>query len=280
MTAPLVQRLRPGPRILLLVEDDPDTANLLAMYFSGYDYQVELAERGQQALASARRCMPDLVLLDIGLPDIDGLEVCAALRDSPRTSHIPIIFMSEKSTLADRVAGLGAGAQDYVAKPFDLEELRLRVHNLITRSVRENLLDPRTNLPTGPWVEEQVRRRGRETGWHTVECRIEAFQPFVDLNGFVAGDNVLKFAARLQRDVLDQLGSPEDFLGQPSNDTFVIVSRAGNAEALAVSLAARFDEEIQAHYGFMDREQGFVTLGAAHGETTRAPLMTLAVTIK
>jgi CheY-like chemotaxis protein len=279
MTAPIAQRQRPGPRVLLLVEDDPDTANLLSVYFGGFNYRVEVAARGQQGIASAMRCMPDLVLLDIGLPDITGYQVCAALRESPRTSHIPIVFMSEKGGLKDRVAGLSAGAQDYVTKPFDLEELRLRVHNLITRSVRENLVDPRTNLPTGSWVDDQLRRLD-QPGWHVLECRVEAFQPFVDLNGFVAGDEVLKFAAQLHRDVLDELGTPGDFIGQPANDTFLIASRAADPAALAAELQSRFNQDIQSHYSFVDREQGYITLSAADGQPARAPLMTLAVTVR
>jgi DNA-binding response OmpR family regulator len=201
-------RLRQGKRLLLVVEDDPDTANLLTMYFTGRDYLVDTAARGEDAIALARRRLPDLVLLDIGLPDIDGYAVCAALRKSPRTSLIPIIILSEKVALSDRVAGLGAGAQDYVTKPFDLEELRLRVHNLVMRALRDNLVDPRTNLPTGPWIEDQLRRVRAQPGWNVLECRLEAYQPFVDQNVFVAGDDVLKYNARVFREVLDQAGTP------------------------------------------------------------------------
>ena len=279
MTAPLAQRLRAGPRVLLVVEDDPDTAHMLSVCFAGFDYRVEHAERGDEALATTRRIMPNLVLLDIGLPDMDGLEVCEKLHDSPRTSHIPVIILSARSALADRVAGLQAGAQDYVVKPFDLEELRLRVHNLITRSARENLGDPRTSLPTGSRIQDNVRRRQGLPGWHTLEFRIRAFQAFMDLNGFVAGDEALKASARLLREVVDELGGPDDFIGQPANDAFIILTHSADAAALAARLKARFDDELQTHYSFMDREQGFVELRGQDGQTYRAPLMTLEIKI-
>jgi CheY-like chemotaxis protein len=247
------------------------------MYFSGHDYEVETTARGEDALAAARRRLPDLVLLDIGLPDMDGFAVCQQLRASPRTSHLPIIFLTERRAQSDRTQGLSAGAQDYITKPFDLEELRLRANNLIARSARENLVDPRTNLPTGPWIEEQLTRVRGRAGWSLLECHIESFQPFVDSNGFVAGDDVLKFSARLFRGIIDQLGTPEDFIGHPSNVMFVVITKAADSQALAQQLQTRFNVEVQAHYAFMDREQGFVLIRDKDGQLAQAPLMTLNV---
>jgi len=272
-------RLRQGKRVLLVVEDDPDTRSLLGMYFAGYDYDVTEASRGDEGLAAARHNLPDVVLLDIGLPDIDGYAVCGALRDSPRTSHIPVIFLSEKASASDRVAGLGAGAQDYVTKPFDLEELRLRVQNLIARSLRDNLVDPRSKLPTSAWLDEQLRRTRERPGWHILECRIDAFQPFVDQNGFMAGDDVLKFTGQLLRDLVDELGSAEDFIGHPAHSTFVILTGAADAAGLGRQVQARFNAEVQAHYSFMDREQGYLLLRGAGDEMVQAPLMTMSVVI-
>ncbi len=271
-------RLRQGKRILLVVEDDPDTSSLLSMYLTGHNYEVVVASRGEEGVAAARQRLPDVVVLDIGLPDIDGYAVCNALRDSPRTSHIPIVFLSEKATVHDRVTGLGAGAQDYITKPFDLEELRLRLHNLIARSLRENLVDPRSKLPTGPWLDEQLRRTRGRPGWHVLECRIASFQPFVDQNGFMAGDEVLKFTGQLLREVVDQMGTPEDFIGHPAHDTFLILTAIPDTTGLANQLRARFDEDILAHYSFMDREQGYLLLRGPGDETTRAPLMTMKIT--
>ena len=273
-------RLRQGKRVLLLIEDDPDTSSLLSMYLAGHDYDVVMASRGEEGVAAARRRLPDVILLDIGLPDIDGYVVCSRLRASPRTSHIPVVFLSEKASLTDRVAGLGAGAQDYITKPFDLEELRLRVQNLISRSLRDNLVDPRSKLPTSAWLDEQLRRGREQPGWYVLECRIEAFQPFVDQHGFMAGDDVLKFTGQLLREVVDQLGTAEDFIGHPAHSTFVILTGAADAAALAEQLRARFNADVQAHYSYLDREQGYLLLRGAGGEMVQAPLMTMSVTVK
>jgi CheY-like chemotaxis protein len=274
-------RLRQGKRIMLVVEDDPDTTSLLGMYFSGHDFEVLSAGRGADGIAAARKRLPDLVLLDIGLPDMSGYEVCAALRNSPRTSHIPIIILSEKVTLQDRVAGLESGAQDYVTKPFDLEELRLRAQNLVARSQRENLVDPRTNLPTGPWIAEQVGRARERPGWHVLECKIDSYLPFLDQNGFMAGDDVLKFTAHLLREVADQLGTPEDFLAHPTDATFLILTGAANPHAVADRITQRFNDDVLAYYGFVDREQGYMAVqNHKTGQLAPVPLMSMNVTVQ
>lgn len=277
MTAPLSHRLRTGKRALLVIEDDPDTSAMLSMYFAGHNYEVDVAARGEEGLAAARRLLPDLVLLDINLPDLDGYTICNGLRESPRTSHIPVVFLTEKDSLSERVRGLGAGAQDYVTKPFDLEELRLRIQNLIARSARENVRDPRSQLPTGAWVDDQVRRARERGGWHILECRLDSFQPFVDSNGFVAGDDVLNFAGQLLREEVKALGTPEDFVGHPAHDTFLVITGAADVPALSARLQSRFNEEVQSHYAFMDREQGYVLMRDRNGQMVQTPLMTLNV---
>ena len=273
-------RLRQGRRVLLVVEDDPDTRSLLGTYFSGYEYEVALADRGEEGVRLARQGLPDVILLDIGLPDIDGYAVCSELRASPRTRHIPIVFLSEKASVTDRLAGLGAGAQDYITKPFDLEELRLRVQNLISRSLRDNLVDPRSKLPTSSWLDEQLRRGGEHPGWHVLECRIQAFQPFADQNGFMAGDDVLTFAGQCLREVVDQWGTAEDFIGHPAHNTFVILTGAADPAALAARLQARFNQDVLAHYSFVDREQGYLLLRGPGGEMVQAPLMSMDIMLR
>jgi len=273
MTGPL----RTTPRTLLVVEDDPDTANLLKVFFTGHSYEVLLAARGSEAIELATSHALDLVLLDIMLPDIDGFQVCQTLRQSPRTSHLPVVFLTEKTAQSDRVAGLSAGAQDYITKPFDVEELRLRVHNFISRAERDNLRDPRTHLPTGRLIDEQLQRFSQQPGWHLLDCKIEAFRPFVDVNGFMAGDEVLKFAAHLLRDVIDEHGTPNDFVGQPANDVFLIITGSQAVELLVKQLQDRFNAEVLAHYSFMDREQGHLLIRDKDGQMVQAPLMTLTV---
>ena len=143
---------------ILVVEDDFDISNMLRIYFTGQGYQVEVAARGGDALAICRRKLPDLIVLDIMLPDMDGYSVCRELRMATRTSHIPVIFLTQKDERSDKIAGLELGADDYITKPFDIEELKLRVRSAIRAHQRLNMTDPRTGLPVPAWGSVTVPR--------------------------------------------------------------------------------------------------------------------------
>ena len=131
-----------GKARLLIVEDDIDISNMLRIYFGGHKYEVDTALRGSDALDKTRSNLPNLIVLDIMLPDIDGFEVCRILRTNTRTSHVPIIFLTQKDERSDKLQGLELGADDYITKPFDIEELKLRVQRAIARAEQQSLTDP------------------------------------------------------------------------------------------------------------------------------------------
>jgi len=267
-----------GKARILVVEDDLDIANMLKIYFSSQGYEVETASRGYDALEKTRHSMPHLIVLDIMLPDIDGYEVCRRLRTSTRTSHIPVIFLTQKDERSDRLQGLELGADDYITKPFDIEELRLRVQNTIRRAERESLTDPRSGLPAGRLIEERLRRIIRTDGWALMDIRINHYDPFREIYGFVAANDVLRFTAMLLNEVVDELGESEDFIGHPGDENFVVITTEEAAAAIRARLKERFAEEVKSHYNFIDREQGYVTM-KEQGEQKRVPLMTLSVGI-
>jgi PleD family two-component response regulator len=266
-----------GKARLLITEDDVDISYMLKIYFSGLGYDVDTALRGSEALEITRHVLPHLVILDIMLPDIDGYEVCRRLRTNMRTSHIPVIFLTQKDERSDRLQGLELGADDYITKPFDIEELKLRVQGAIRRSERESLTDPRSGLPAGRLIEEQLRRIIRETGWAFLDVRINDFEPFHDVYGFVASDDVLRFAGMLINEVLDEKGTSNDFIGHAGGDNFVIITSENSAAGIKQKLKSRFAEEIKSQYNFIDRQQGFIQAPAKDGKIVQFPFMTLAI---
>jgi PleD family two-component response regulator len=262
---------------LLIVEDDPDISNMLRIYFGGQGYDVDYAMRGQDAIDKTRQVMPHLIVLDIMLPDISGYDVCRSLRTNTRTSHIPVIFLTQKDERSDKLQGLELGADDYITKPFDIDELRLRVQNAISRSERESLTDPQSGLPAGRLIEDQLRRMIRQKDWAFMDIRINHFEPFKDVYGFIAANDVLRFTGMLLGEVVDEFGSQDDFLGHAGGDNFVIISKEASAQAIRSRLKTRFDQEVQTHYNFMDRQQGFILAPDEDGKMQQAPLMTLAI---
>jgi PleD family two-component response regulator len=262
---------------ILVVEDDFDISNMLRIYFTGQGFEVTVAPRGGDALAITRQSLPHLIVLDIMLPDMDGYAVCKELRTTTRTSHIPIIFLTQKDERSDKIAGLELGADDYITKPFDIEELKLRVTNAIARAERESQTDPRTGLPSGRLIEDYLRRIIRTHGWGLLDCRLAHFERFKDVYGFIAGDEVLRFTSIVLGEVVDELGTPSDFIGHPGGDNFVVITTAAAAPRLRERLKARFNEEVVTHYNFVDRERGYIVAKGREGEEYQVPLMSLAV---
>ena len=266
-----------GKARLLVVEDDIDIANMLKIYFSGMEFDVDVAMRGSEALEKTKQVLPQLIVLDIMLPDIDGYEVCRNLRTNMRTSHIPVIFLTQKDERSDKLQGLELGADDYITKPFDIEELKLRVQGAIRRSERESLTDPRSGRPAGRLIEDQLRRIIREKGWALLDAGINHFEPFRNVYGFVAGDDVLRFTSMLIGEVVDELGTTSDFIGHAGGDNFIIITKEERAESIKNRLKVRFDHEVQTHYNFMDRERGFAQSPASDGTMVKVPFMTMVV---
>jgi len=268
-----------GKSRLLIVEDDFDISNMLKIYFTGQNYEVDIAPRGMVALDKTRQNMPHLIVLDIMLPDIDGFEVCKNLRTSTRTSHVPIIFLTQKDERSDKLQGLELGADDYITKPFDIEELKLRVQRAITRAEQQSLTDPRSGLPAGRMIEDQLRQIIRKQNWSLMDVRINHFEPFKEVYGFVAGDDVLRFTAMLMGEVVDELGTINDFIGHAGGDNFIIITAEESASIIKKRLKDRFAEEVLSHYNFMDREQGYIMSTDRSGQLIQTPLMRLAVGI-
>ncbi|HJR81643.1 MAG TPA: response regulator [Anaerolineales bacterium] len=266
-----------GKARLLVVEDDIDIGNMLKIYFSGMDFDVDVAVRGADALEKTKQVLPHLIVLDIMLPDIDGYEVCRNLRMNMRTSHIPVIFLTQRDERSDKLQGLELGADDYITKPFDIEELKLRVQGAIKRSERESLTDPRSGRPAGRLIEEQLRRIIREKGWALLDAGIKNFEPFKDVYGFVAGDDVLRFTSMMIGEVVDELGNTSDFIGHAGGDNFIIITTEEKASAIKNRLKERFDKEVQTHYNFIDRQQGFMQSPGMDGATGKVPFMAMSV---
>lgn len=262
---------------ILVVEDDADISNMLQLYFKSQGYEVFVAPRGQVALELTRQKMPNVIVLDIMLPDIDGYEVCRRLRTNLRTSHIPIIFLTQKDERSDKIHGLELGADDYITKPFDVEELRLRVRNTIKSAEVASLTSPSTGLASGRLIEEQLRELMDREHWGILYLGIEGLDVFNEAYGFVAGEQVLRFAGMLLNNVVDEIGTSDDFVGHIGGDDFIIMTTGSRVDAMAEAITERFNRDVGTHYDFMTRMQGYLVVQDDDGNEVREPLMRMVV---
>lgn len=233
---------------ILVVEDERDTAEMLAAYFESQGYQVLQAAWGQDALKAVAQTLPDLILLDIRLPDMDGYEVCRQLRRQRRTQDTPIIFLTEKRERMDRLQGLELGAVDYITKPFDIQELRLRVRNALRRASFETLTNPVTALPSEPLVRERLSVLSQKHDWVLVGVGVAGLEAFGEAYGFVARDDVLRAVALILNNVTQETGSEESFVGQIGQNDFLIITDADHARDLRDKLVARLTQSIGYFY--------------------------------
>lgn len=240
---------------LLIIEDDVDVAEMLVTYFSGQGYTVIHADAGLDGVQQARTQFPNLILLDLMLPDITGFDVCRMLRGTNMTKYIPIIFLTQRDDRADKLEGLEIGADDYVTKPFDIEELRLRIQNSITRATRDNLHEVRTGLPTGELIRSEYLRTlydESDYNWKHINIQIQHFDQYRDNYGFIAADDVLGIAAQIMRNVVGEVGSEDDFVGTDSEASFVIYTRSEDPDALTSQITETFKQRVEILYSFED----------------------------
>ena len=241
--------------VILIVEDDVDVADMLNAYFRVQGYEVLTANWGEDAMRSCRTTLPDLVILDIRLPDIDGFEVARRLRSNRRTKEVPIIFLTEKRTRGDRLQGLELGADDYLTKPFDVQELRLRVRNALRRSTQGNLTNPVTNLPEGPLVDERLRECLNQSGWAILLVSLDNLEKFREAYGFVASDDVQKAISLMIHNAMRELGTPNDFVGQLSPTDFLLVTTPTVLQNLSKRIRTRMGQALDYFYPLKDRDR-------------------------
>jgi len=241
---------------ILIVEDDTDVADMLNAYFRVQGYNVITVNWGEEVLEACRTQRPDLTILDIRLPDIDGYEVARRLRNNRRTEDIPIIFLTEKRNRVDRLQGLEIGADDYITKPFDIQELRLRVRNALRRSSHGALNNPVTNLPEGGLVDERLRELADNPGWALLTVKLVNLDRFRDAYGFVASDDVVRAVALMIQNAVRDLGKPSDFIGQLTPAQFVLVISTDTLSPVAVRIRSRLEQSLDYFYPVKDRENG------------------------
>lgn len=240
---------------ILIVEDDLDVAEMLNAYFGAQGYEVFTVNWGEDGVKTCVKERPNLVILDIRLPDIDGYEVARRLRNDRRSKEVPIIFLTEKRDRADRLHGLELGADDYITKPFDIQELRLRVRNSLERMGQDSLTNPVSGLPEGTLVDEHLKKCIAKDNQALLLVSLENIEAFRERYGFVASDDVLRAVSLMIHNSMRELGNTDSFLGHLNATQFVIVVNKENIPPLAERILSRLNQSLDYFYPIRDREQ-------------------------
>lgn len=268
------------PASILIVEDEDDIARLVELAVTDAGHHCVRVMTGEDAMDQARALRPDLVVLDLMLPGTDGVEVCRRLRADSRTAGVGIIMLTARTLRADRLAGLAAGADDYVDKPFDPEELLARVEAALRRARSLRGASPLTGLPGNFEIQARLDDRiaaGRP--FALLHADLDAFKAYNDHYGFVRGDAAIVFTARLIEEAVLSVGADESFLGHIGGDDFAVVAPTGSAIELAEAIIETFDRSVAALYDEADRERRSIQVTDRRGWVHTHPFLTVSVGI-
>jgi diguanylate cyclase (GGDEF)-like protein len=268
-----------SPRILL-VDDDPLIRQLVIRGLDEAGYQVAEAASGEEGIAQAQAQPPDLILLDLLMPGMDGYQVCDRLRQHPITASIPIIMLTALDQIDNKVKGLNTGADDYITKPFDLRELRTRIEAHLRRSTRDLSASPLTTLPGNPVIEQFIAERIQSRKPLAVlYIDLSNFKAFNDEYGWLRGDQVIKLLARIIVEVIEEFGTKDDFIGHVGGDDFIAISVPDSAAQIAEQVIRRFDKVIPTYYSAETRQRGYSIVEDRRGNLFHAPMATVSIAI-
>ena len=264
---------------ILLADDEPDLLQILRDNLSAEGYAVETASNGEDALISIRANPPDLAILDLRMPRVDGFGVVAELRKDPVLQHLPVIVLSASGTQEIRVEGLDLGADDFIAKPVDLPELKARVR-MILRRTREGLdANPLTRLPGNVSIETRIEAAlDANRPLAVLYIDLNQFKAYNDSYGYDAGDRVIKATGKLLLG-LARAGGAQEFVGHIGGDDFILLTTPDRMETLAKRVISEFDALAPSFYKEEDRKKRKIVSTDRQGRVIEFPLLSVAIGI-
>ncbi|HMB69446.1 MAG TPA: response regulator [bacterium] len=269
-----------APPHILVVDDEPPIRDILKFQLENAGFVVSTAENGEEGLAMVEKTPPDLVLLDLMIPRMDGYEVCRAIKSAYETRHIPVIILTARGALDEKLKGLENGANDYVTKPFSMPELLMRVRNVLAWSQSQREANPLTGLPGNVSIERELTQRIESAKpFAFVYTDIDNFKAFNDYYGYARGDEAIRRTGRVLTRAVVVSGSRSDFVGHVGGDDFVVMTTPDRVDAVTAKIVELFNEASKDLFDGEDLERGYLKIHKRSGEVmkVRALGITLAV---
>lgn len=265
---------------ILIIDDSDFYAKCISDVLVTAGYNVVRADRGDTGLRLVSREKPDMVLLDVIMPDMDGFEVCRILRESESNNLMPIIMLTSQDHQEDKLTGLELGADDYIVKPFNNRELLSRVVNTLRRIDRNRSANPLTGLPGNLEIQREISSRiSNQRLFSAIYADLDNFKAYNDVYGFSRGDTAIRLTADIIHDAVSGFGSSDDFVGHIGGDDFFVLSKPEHAENICQEIIKQFDESVRSIYSCEDLQRGFIKTGNRLGETIEYPIMSISLAV-
>jgi diguanylate cyclase (GGDEF)-like protein len=262
---------------ILIVDDDQDIARILRFRLERKGFDCILAGDGLEALELLDTHHPDLVLLDVMMPKMDGFTTCREIRKRNAWTRIPVIMLTAKGDTSDKVSGITEGADDYVVKPFEFDELLARIQMILRRTLENMSANPLTGLPGNHVISRQIDAAiAAAKPFAACYADLDHFKAYNDEYGFEAGDQVIKKVAEILAGVLREKARAS-FLGHIGGDDFFFLVDLESFEGCCREMIRRFDDSIPPHYKEEHRQRGYIESVSRQGDLVRYPIMTLSI---
>lgn len=265
---------------VLVVDDEPDVRDVLRIILEAEEFEVTEAENGEDALEKVAKRPPDLIIIDFMMPKLNGPEVCKAIKKDILLRHIPILMLTGRGELSDKIKGIDAGADDYIVKPFEPTELLARVKMVLRRKEIDLDANPLTHLPGNVSIQNEIEKRIKENNLFAV-CYIDLdkFKIFNDRYGFERGDRAIQETARVLIKSLEARGNKDDFIGHIGGDDFVIITTPDKVDTLCPYVIKEFDKMAPTLYDEEDRIRGYILGKDRKGNPIQTPIMSISIVV-
>ena len=268
------------PVRVMVVDDERNILDIVRFNLEVEGFEVFTADDGVEALSAVHEVAPDLILCDIMMPELSGLEVCRRLKADGRTNQIPIVMLSAKAQSQDKLDSIAAGADDFVTKPFDFGDLVARIKVNLIRAKQKKDVSPLTGFPGSISIEAEIKGRiNRQEKFASLYVDMDNFRPFNEVYGFPLGDQAIKLLADIIDEAVRKAGNVEDFIGHGGGDDFVVITTPERAKPIAVFLIENFDRRVTTLFREEDLQRGYFIRVDRQGKESYIPITTLSIGI-
>ena len=264
---------------VLTIDDDPDILDVLELTLSE-QYEVFQANNGEEGLQVLQQKNPDLIICDYMMPVMNGREFCKAVKKDILLRHIPVIMLTGKGEVHDRIGGIEAGADDYIVKPFDPSELLARIKMILKRTESSLDANPLSHLPGNTSIMEEFQRHiDAKEPFAVGYADLDKFKVYNDVYGFEKGDEVIREMARILIKFVREVGGPDAFVGHIGGDDMIFIMDDALINKACQKIVDDFDKKIPKFYSEEDCNLGYISGKDRQGNEQRFGLLAVSIGI-
>ncbi|MFA5093764.1 MAG: diguanylate cyclase [Candidatus Omnitrophota bacterium] len=265
---------------ILIISSDKSLRDVLTFCLDGWGYEVFLHDSPLHDIHPIKKISPDVIVVDVHSASKAHLEICRMLKDDFVTAFIPVITLINKRQLRTQLLNLKQGVDDYLIKPPDPLDLRVRVEMAARRSQYSFYASPLTGLPGGRIIEEAVvERLKKDVSFSFCYLDIDNFKSFNDVYGYHKGDRAIMQTAYVLYTTIKKFGNSEDFIGHIGGDDFMFITSPDRYKEVCHNLILSFDRIMPFHYNSDDRKQGFIYAKDRTHKMSKINIMSISLAV-